>query len=131
LDARLDGPALLKKNYCHEIQICENRKQSGRIFKGPLWLKKGCFASDDDELMMVYEHVIYNTATFPHELQSKRYENILINIFIMKHKTYRICSLACLFMSSRNKGLKANRKQPRHRSALRSNIMISLRNTAI
>jgi hypothetical protein len=37
-----------KKKNCCEIQRCENRMQSGRIFWRRLWLKKGCFARDDD-----------------------------------------------------------------------------------
>jgi hypothetical protein len=34
---------LCKKNYCCEIQRSENQIKSGRV-----WLKKCCFANDDD-----------------------------------------------------------------------------------
>jgi hypothetical protein len=42
------GPGSVKKNYCSEIQISENRMQYGRIFSGRLWLNKGCLANDDN-----------------------------------------------------------------------------------
>jgi hypothetical protein len=36
------------------MQRSENRMQSGRIFYGRLWLKKGCFSANDDDYLLNY-----------------------------------------------------------------------------
>jgi hypothetical protein len=47
VDARLTTLLFIQIYFC-EIQRSENLVQSGGILYGRLWLKKGCFASDDD-----------------------------------------------------------------------------------
>jgi hypothetical protein len=38
------------------MQRSENRIKPGRVFKGMLWLRKGCFASDDGTVITPSEY---------------------------------------------------------------------------